>query len=362
MSKIKIRDTRNGNWFWVDNAVLINYLPKIGTLGFTLYSCLAMLSKNEPTVSSSYGQLGKLLCLSPRTIMRTIQTLIEAGLIAVEKRISKTEGQEANIYTLLAVNASDATKQLDKFTNDSNVIAPSDKPDSRKVTNVCGVTPPMTNDDKLNTFTSVCGVTPLKKEEEKNKKEEEKKEVVSPMLDAKQPIVEAETLSFPTREKELVTQPEPKPEKQPTNQQKLLEAFVALLRLDMRLYKGGYARLAKETASFYKAEITPEQVEKFAKWWYLNDFRGKQDQPPTIDQVSKLLVTALGWIDPDTIQTEPPSTAIAVVRPEPPQKQQYKPFNRAEDTQGKVKSVFNKLRQAQALQAEQGENNERRVN
>ena len=194
--------------------------------------------------------------------------------------------------------------------------------------------------------------------------EEIREEVVSRSLNDKQAFNQSSVLVFPPEAKETpVTQIETKPEKPLTNQQKLLESFVTLLRLDMRVYSGGYGRLAKETNLFYKAEITPEQIEKFAKWWYLNDFRGKQDQAPTIDQVSKSLATALAWIDPDTIEIAQPSTAIAVVRPEPQEKQQYKPFNRADDTQSNVKSVFNKVRQGQALkQIQEGEKNERRIN
>lgn len=222
MKNIEIRDTRKGNWFWVDNAVLTDYFPKIGALGFTLYSCLAMLSRNSPTVSSSYSQLGKLLDLSPRTIMRTIQTLVDAGLIAVEKRIDRAQGQEANIYSLLAVKTSTSNQQIDKFTNDLNVIGGYDKSDTRNITNVSTVTPPMTNDDKISTFTNVSNVTPFK-EEEKNKKEEEKKEKeigISHSLNA--PSVHfSDLISNNSKAEEIVIKQETKPPKpQPAKSEK----------------------------------------------------------------------------------------------------------------------------------------------
>jgi len=43
---------------------------------------------------------------------------------------------------------------------------------------------------------------------------------------------------------------------------------------------GQSSKLLKE-----KAGATPEQIVEFGKWWYANDWRGKQDQAPTPAQV-----------------------------------------------------------------------------
>jgi len=151
---------------------------------------------------------------------------------------------------------------------------------------------------------------------------------------------------------------ESQPVKQLTPQQELLKAFAELRRVNIKHYS--WARVAKDSESYSKDGVTADQVRKFSRYWYTQNFLGLQDKPPTISQIAQLWDTAMAWQETEQPDMPQPSTAIAIARP--PQKQQYQPFNRAEDTQGKVKSVFNKLRQAQALQKQQGESDERNIN
>ena len=43
--------------------------------------------------------------------------------------------------------------------------------------------------------------------------------------------------------------------------------------------------LGQSSKKLKDAGVTPEQIDAFGSWWYENDWRGKQDQPPTPSQV-----------------------------------------------------------------------------
>jgi len=132
-------------------------------------------------------------------------------------------------------------------------------------------------------------------------------------------------------------------EKKPLNgQQALLEAFASLLRLNMAIYKGGWPRLAKEVQLFSKAKITAQDVNKFATYWYSEDFRGQKGEPPTLPQVVQRWEIAKSWQDPSEITISQPSTAI-VVRPQAHQYQQPQRLNRVEQNLRNVDIVFNEL-------------------
>ena len=52
-------------------------------------------------------------------------------------------------------------------------------------------------------------------------------------------------------------------------------------------------KTASAFALWYKSERNPDQtLERFATWWWRNDWRGKDNQPPTIPQVRELWAQA----------------------------------------------------------------------
>lgn len=286
--------------------------------------------------------LAKKTRMSERHTMRMLDELEHSGELLISKSGGKNHQYIVTIgLTTEEINKTAITKMFKISTPDKSspltsrhprqVVTPdklSPTPDklSKAPLTSCHLTP-----DKLSKDTS-CNEKEINDLRSKNQAESSCKHheeetsmetsirVVSRSLDRKQNLDQPQVSFSLPEEKTLVTQIELKTEKQPTNQQKLLEAFVILLRLNMKFYKGGYSRLAKEIQLFYSAEITAEQIEKFTKWWYLEDFRGKKDQPPTIDQIGKLLPTALAWTDPETIEIEQPSTSLTISRPQPAEK------------------------------------------
>lgn len=208
MKNIEIRDTRKGNWFWIDNIILTEYLPTIGMLGFTLYSTLAMLSKGSSQVSCSYNELARLLDVTPRTIMKTIKTLNQLGLIATSKRLDPNTGHETNLYSLLAVKPlkNDNTENINNSTNEPQNI--NNFPNEPRITSLVNL------EDINSSFANDPSFTLLKKEEEKNKKEEERKEIdISHSLNVK-PFSQVSLFDNPKVEK--IVKPQPAKSEKPT--------------------------------------------------------------------------------------------------------------------------------------------------
>ena len=80
-----------------------------------------------------------------------------------------------------------------------------------------------------------------------------------------------------------------KPEAKATTESPAREMFSALAnlcRFDLKLITDKIrGQLNQAEKKLRAAGHDPAQVEAFGAWWYKNDWRGKQDQPPTIAQV-----------------------------------------------------------------------------
>ena len=63
----------------------------------------------------------------------------------------------------------------------------------------------------------------------------------------------------------------------------LCEVDLAVATKRQKQQLGQSSKLLKD-----KADATPEQIVAFGKWWYLNDWRGKQGQAPTPAQVREV--------------------------------------------------------------------------
>lgn len=97
----------------------------------------------------------------------------------------------------------------------------------------------------------------------------------------------------------------PKQKREPSSYQLLLESFAKLRRLNMNIYK--WARLAKDHVSYTQIGTTVEQVEKFDRYWYSNDYRGIDGRPPTLDQIGQLWDTAQAWEESPAIVAPSPT-------------------------------------------------------
>ncbi|MFH1561858.1 MAG: helix-turn-helix domain-containing protein [Nitrospirota bacterium] len=93
----EIRDLKDGEWYWVDKAIIQKYAPWIGASGIAVYNALASFA-NSKTQSCFPTQkaLADILGLSRRTVARKIKLLRGSGLIEVMKN------NGGNVYYLLS--------------------------------------------------------------------------------------------------------------------------------------------------------------------------------------------------------------------------------------------------------------------
>jgi hypothetical protein len=85
--KNEIRDMRDGDWYWIDKAVLSFYARKLGASGIAVYNVLAYFANTKTqTCFPTQQAIAELLGLSKRTIIRKIKLLEKLNLIKVERK------------------------------------------------------------------------------------------------------------------------------------------------------------------------------------------------------------------------------------------------------------------------------------
>ena len=85
-SKIQIRDLKNGEWYWVDKIIIQKYVPKIGAMGFVVYSFLASLADSSQRCFPSQKYIAERLGCSRSTVNKNIKVLIKYGLVKKERK------------------------------------------------------------------------------------------------------------------------------------------------------------------------------------------------------------------------------------------------------------------------------------
>ena len=95
-----LTDKRRTYTFYVDDAVLDVFGPKIGAYGIAVYTLLARHAKHKQCFPS-YRHIQKQLGLSRQTVWRTLELLVKEGLISREQRSSAHGDNDSNLYTLL---------------------------------------------------------------------------------------------------------------------------------------------------------------------------------------------------------------------------------------------------------------------
>lgn len=73
----------------------------------------------------------------------------------------------------------------------------------------------------------------------------------------------------------------------------MFAALASLCVVDVKLKSGQLGKAAKQLR---EAGYTPADLDKFKAWWYSQDWRGKNGQPPAINVVSELILQALSWV------------------------------------------------------------------
>jgi len=98
--KIKVRDLRNGDWYWISKTVIDHYGPLIKPIGIALYNCLAKHANQASFCFPSQTSIAREIGSSVASVKRSIDQLIKLGLISKERR------KYYNIYYLLKLDSS----------------------------------------------------------------------------------------------------------------------------------------------------------------------------------------------------------------------------------------------------------------
>jgi biotin operon repressor len=94
----RTRSMGDGNWYWVNKALLRDHAKDIGALGVAVYSCLASFVDANQTCYPTQDQIGEILGYSRPSINKAIKLLEQRGLITVDKR-----GRHNCVYHLVRV-------------------------------------------------------------------------------------------------------------------------------------------------------------------------------------------------------------------------------------------------------------------
>ena len=81
-----IRKLKAGSWYWVDKIIIQKYVPKIGTMGFTVYSFLASLADSNQSCFPSQKYIAESIGCSRSTVNRTIKVLVKYELVRKERK------------------------------------------------------------------------------------------------------------------------------------------------------------------------------------------------------------------------------------------------------------------------------------
>jgi len=95
---IKIRDLRNGDWYWVPKVIYDKYINKIGSTGLSIYNALCFYSNQNNSCFPSVKLISIKLNISEPTIYKYLKLLEESKLI---KRVNRKHKGKSNIYYLL---------------------------------------------------------------------------------------------------------------------------------------------------------------------------------------------------------------------------------------------------------------------
>lgn len=96
-----LKDERERGWFHLDNAIIDEYLPKIGPTAFAVYACIVRHSDRRGDAFPSYTLLQRELNTGRHQIAAAIKKLVDAGLVTI------TKGKRAsNVYHIVTVSTS----------------------------------------------------------------------------------------------------------------------------------------------------------------------------------------------------------------------------------------------------------------
>lgn len=100
--QLHIRDTRNGDWFFVHNALIEKFGKIVGVYGIAVYNVLAMYANNATQEAfPSYATIAKSIGCSRRKVMSTVDLLAEHNIIGKTTRQGANGVYDSNVIILL---------------------------------------------------------------------------------------------------------------------------------------------------------------------------------------------------------------------------------------------------------------------
>jgi hypothetical protein len=100
-----LRDERERGWFHLDNAIIDEYLPKIGVTAFAVYACIVRHSDRAGNAFPSYTTLQKELGCGRAQVAAAIKKIVDAGLVTIT-----TGARSSNLYHVVTVSTSSNPK------------------------------------------------------------------------------------------------------------------------------------------------------------------------------------------------------------------------------------------------------------
>lgn len=88
--KQKIRDQRDGNWYWISRSVYLNYAERIGVIGLAVYNAYASYAFQNQEVYPSQNTIAKKLGITKPTLIKYSKILAKYKLIRIEKKDGKS--------------------------------------------------------------------------------------------------------------------------------------------------------------------------------------------------------------------------------------------------------------------------------
>ena len=103
---MNIKEGRKTNFFWAHNAIFDRWGAKLKGNGIAVYLCLIRHSNNDGTCYPSLNTIAKKCGICRNTVIRTIDKLVELGLIVREKREGSDgqKGRTSNLYTIVDIS------------------------------------------------------------------------------------------------------------------------------------------------------------------------------------------------------------------------------------------------------------------
>lgn len=143
--KLEIRDIRNGDWYWIDKAIIHFYMKKLRASGIAVYNALASFANSKTqTCFPTQKAIAEVIGLSRRTVMRRIKLLKELGLIKAERK------KGCNLYYLLKPKVTINTREYDK--GDTCKVTGENTNNNYRIRNINNIDNKNILNSKFNTF------------------------------------------------------------------------------------------------------------------------------------------------------------------------------------------------------------------